>query len=150
MARVSTYLNFPGTTEAAFAFYQAAFKTPFNPYANGKIARFGDMPPQDGQPPLSEADKHAVLHIELQTLGEHVLMGTDALASMGFHHQVGNNSSINLEPDTRAQADELFAALSVGGENIVPMQDMFWGAYYGSFKDKFGVQWMINCNAQSS
>lgn len=148
MARVSTYLNFPGTTEAAFTFYQAAFKTPFNPYAGGKIARFGDMPPHEGQPPLSDADKNAVLHIELATLGDHVLMGTDALASMGFTHLAGNNSSINLQPDTRTHADALFTALSAGADNIVPMQEMFWGAYYGSFKDKFGVQWMINCDAK--
>jgi PhnB protein len=148
MARVSTYLNFPGTTEAAFNFYKTAFKTEFNAYSNGKIARFGDMPTQEGQTPLSEADKNAVLHIELPTLGDHVLMGTDALASMGFKHLAGNNSSMNLQPDTRAHADALFAALSAGAENIVPMQVMFWGAYYGSFKDKFGVQWMINCDAK--
>jgi PhnB protein len=146
MARVSTYLNFPGTTEAAFNFYQAAFKTEFNPYSNGKIARFGDMPPQAGQAPLSEAEKNAVLHIELSTLGDHVLMGTDALASMGHTHLVGNNASINLQPDTREHADALFTALSAGADNIVPMQVMFWGAYYGSFKDRFGVQWMINCD----
>ncbi len=148
MARVSTYLNFPGTTEAAFTFYQAAFKTPFNPYAGGKIARFGDMPVKAGQPTLSEADKNAVLHIQLATLGDHVLMGTDALASMGFSHKTGNNNSINLEPDTRAHADELFAALSAGGTSIVPMADQFWGAYFGSFTDKFGVQWMVNCEAK--
>ncbi len=149
MARVSTYLNFPGTTEAAFLFYQAAFKTPFNPYSGGKIARFGDMPLQAGQPPLSEADKNAVLHIELATLGDHVLMGTDALASMGFNHQAGNNHSINLEPDSRSHADALFAALSAGGTHIVPMANQFWGAYYGSFTDQFGVQWMVNCSSPS-
>jgi PhnB protein len=148
MARVSTYLNFPGTTEAAFNFYKAAFKTEFVADANGSIARFGDIPAQPGQPPLSDVDKNAVLHVALPTLGDHVLMGTDALASMGFKHLAGNNSSINLQPDTRAHADALFAALSVGAVDIVPMQVMFWGAYFGSFKDKFGVQWMINCDAQ--
>lgn len=148
MARVSTYLNFPGTTEAAFNFYKTAFKTEFVDNVSGAIVRFGSMPVQPGQPPLSDADKNAVLHVALPTLGDHVLMGTDALASMGFTHVVGNNTSINLQPDTRTHADALFAALSAGADNIVPMQDMFWGAYYGSFKDQFGVQWMINCDAK--
>jgi PhnB protein len=145
MARTSTYLNFPGTTEEAFKFYKSVFGGDFV----GGVARFGDMPAQPGAPPLSEADKNGILHIELAITGGHMLMGTDALESMGMKTVSGNNVSINLEPDTRAEADRLFTALSAGGKVGMPLQDMFWGAYWGSFTDKFGVLWMINCVSKS-
>jgi PhnB protein len=88
------------------------------------------------------------MHVELAITGGHVLMGTDAPESMGFQVNKGNNVYINLEPDTRAEANRLFAALSAGGKVGQPMQEMFWGAYWGSFTDQFGVQWMINCTAK--
>jgi len=141
MARVSTYLNFPRCTEAAFLFYKSVFGGEFS----GPVHRFGEMPPQPGMPPLAEADKNLVMHVELAITGGHVLMGTDAPESMGFKCAPGNNVYINLEPDTRAEADRLFAVLSPGGQVEMPMRDMFWGAYFGSFSDKFGVRWMINC-----
>ncbi len=145
MSRVSTYLNFPRSTEEAFLFYQSVFKTEFC----GPIARFKDMPPNPSCPPLSEADQNLVLHIELPTLGGHVLMGTDAPESFGFTVTPGNNTHINLEPDTRAEADRLFTALSAGGKVEMPIQDMFWGAYFGSFQDRFGINWMVNCAAKA-
>jgi uncharacterized glyoxalase superfamily protein PhnB len=96
-------------------------------------------------PPLAEADKNLIMHIELPILGGHVLMGTDAPESFGFTVNFGNNVFINLEPDGRTETDKFFAALSVGGKVGMPLQDMFWGAYFGSCTDKFGVQWMFNC-----
>jgi PhnB protein len=72
-------------------------------------------------------------------------MGSDASASMGSKVNFGNNVHINLEPDTRAETERLFHALSNGGKVGMPLQDMFWGAYFGSCTDKFGVQWMCNC-----
>jgi PhnB protein len=144
MARVSTYLNFPGTTEQAFLFYRQVFQTDFI----GPIARFADAPPNPGQPPLSAADQALVLHIELPTLGGHVLMGTDAPESMGFTVTRGNNVHINLEPDTRAEAERLFTGLADGGTVEMPLQDMFWGAYFGSLVDRFGIHWMVNCAQQ--
>ena len=80
----------------------------------------------------------------LPILAGHVLMGTDAPESFGFTMVFGNNSYINLEPDTREEADRLFAALSVGGEVEMEPQVMFWGGYYGAFTDRFGVRWMLN------
>lgn len=142
MARVSTYLNFQRQTETVFNFYKSVFGGEFI----GGIHRFGDMPPQPGAPALSEADKKLVMHMELPILGGHVLMGTDAPESMGFKVSEGNNIYLNLEPDTRAEADKLFAALSAGGKIEMPLQDMFWGAYFGSCTDKFGIHWMVNCN----
>lgn len=145
MARVSTYLNFPRSTETAFLFYKSVFGGDFS----GPIARFKDIPPQPGQPALPEEDKNLVMHIELPILAGHVLMGTDAPDSMGFTVKPGNNVYINIEPDTRGETDRLFAALSAGGKVEMALQEMFWGGYFGSFADKFGVQWMFNCTAKA-
>jgi PhnB protein len=144
MARVSTYLNFPRETEAAFNFYKSVFGTEFM----GDIARMGTVPPQPGQPPLSEDDKNLVMHVALPILGGHVLMGTDAPPSMGFTVTPGNNMYINLEPDTRIETDRLFNALSEGGKVEMQLQEMFWGGYFGSLADKFGVNWMFNCTSK--
>lgn len=141
MASVNTYLNFPGTTEEAFGFYRSVFGGDFN----GPIHRMGDAPPMPGQPPLSDADKRLVMHVELPILGGHLLMGTDATESMGFKLVAGNNVHISLQTDTRSQTEQLFNALAAGGSVQMPLQDMFWGAYYGSLRDRFGVQWMLNC-----
>lgn len=141
MAKVSTYLNFPRTTEEAFNFYQSVFGGEFV----GGINRFSQVPPQEGQPPMAEADKNLVMHVALPILGGHMLMGTDAPETMGFKVTPGNNVYINLEPDTRAEADRLFKELSAGGKVEMVMQEMFWGDYFGSCADRFGIQWMVNC-----
>lgn len=143
MARVSTYLNFSRNTEEVFNFYKSIFGGEFS---GGGIARMGDIQPAEGMPPIAEEDKNLVMHIELPILGGHVLMGTDAPESMGFHVNFGNNIYINLEPDTKAETKRLFDALAFGGIITMELQDMFWGAYYGSCTDKFGVQWMFNCS----
>lgn len=144
MARVSTYLNFPRSTEQAFLFYRMVFRTEFT----APIARFKDIPPDPGQPPLAESDKELVMHVELPILAGHALMGTDAPESMGFTVTPGNNVYINLEPDTRAETERLFAALADGGTVEMPLQDMFWGGYFGSLVDRFGIRWMFNCMAK--
>lgn len=141
MARVSTYLNFPRNTEQAFLFYQTVFGGEFV----GGIHRFSDIPPSPDQPPMPEADKSLVMHVELPILAGHALMGTDAPESMGFKVAPGNNVYINLEPDTRAETERLFAALGVNGTVETALADMFWGAYFGSLTDQFGVRWMFNC-----
>ena len=145
MPRVSTYLNFPRSTEDAFSFYRSVFKTEFC----APIARFKDIPPQPGCPPPPEADQNLVMHIELPILGGHVLMGTDAPESMGFTLTPGNNVFINLEPVTRAETERLFEALSDGGKIKMPLQEMFWGGYFGSLADRFGVRWTFNCASKT-
>ena len=144
MARVSTYLNFNGHTEQAFEFYRSVFGGSFN----GPVHRFRDVPSAPGQPPMPADAAEMVMHVELPLPGGHVLMGTDAPASMGFALTAGNNVHINLEPDTRAEADHLFNGLAAGGKVDTPLQDMFWGAYYGSLTDRFGIHWMVNCAAK--
>ena len=146
MATVSTYLNFPGNTEEAFTFYKSVFG---NEFAGNGIMRMGDVPPQEGQPAPGEAEKELVLHVALPILGEHLLMGTDVPASMGTVTP-GNNVSICLGPDSREEADRLFAALAEGGTVEMPLADQFWGDYFGSLVDRFGVQWMINYSPNAS
>jgi PhnB protein len=142
MARVCTYLNFTRNSEEAFLFYQSIFGGEFE---RGGIARFSDIPPAEGAPQVPDADKNLVMHIELPILGGHVLMATDAPESMGFKVNFGNNIHIHLEPDTKADTRKLFGQLSEGGQVTMELKDMFWGAYFGSCIDKFGVQWMFNC-----
>ncbi|MBK9505874.1 MAG: SRPBCC domain-containing protein [Bacteroidetes bacterium] len=140
-SRVSTYLNFPGNTEEAMLFYQSVFKSEFT--APG-IQRFGDLPADPNQPPIGDSVKNMVLHVELPIMGNFVLMATDAPKEMGFNVIAGNNMHIQLEPDTKEEAIRLFNELSAGGKVSMELQDMFWGALFGSFTDKYGINWMIN------
>lgn len=139
-ARVSTYLNFPGNAEEAFTFYKKVFRSEF---ING-IQRFGELPADPDHPPMTEEVKKMILHVELPILGGHILMGTDAPKEMGFTVLQGNNMHIQIKPESREEAKRLFDELSEGGIIEMPMQDMFWGAYYGSFQDRYGIRWMIN------
>jgi PhnB protein len=145
MSRVTTYLNFARNTEEAFNFYKSVFGGDFG---SRGIARFGDIPAMEGMPPMAEADKNLVMHIELPILAGHVLMGTDSPESMGFTMNFGNNMHINLEPDTRAETKKLFNLLADGGKITSELSDQFWGAYFGTCTDKFGVQWMFNCTGK--
>jgi PhnB protein len=141
MASVSTYLNFPDNTEEAFKFYQSVFGGEFI----GGISRFGEAPPMEGMPPMPESDKNLVMHVALEITGGFQLMGSDSPASMGFKVNMGNNVHINLQPDTRIETERLFHALSEGGIVTMDLQEAFWGDYFGSCVDKFGVNWMFAC-----
>ena len=145
MSRVSTYLNFMGQTEEAFRFYAGVFGTEIS----GDIVRMGDMPSGPDAPPLRDDEKDLVMHVELPILAGHLLMGTDMLESMGHQLRVGNNVTINLEPDTRADTDRLYAALAYGGSESTGMQQMPW-AYWGCTLDRFGIRWMFNCEEAAS
>ena len=140
-ARVCSYLNFPGNTEEAFLFYRSVFKTEFLGHG---IQRFSEVPANPNQPPIADSIKKMVLHVELPITAGHILMGTDAPKEMGFTVTRGNNMHISIEPETREEAKRLFDQLSAGGKIDMPLEDMFWGAYFGSFTDKFGINWMIN------
>lgn len=140
MARVSTYLNFMGNTEEAFEFYRTVFGTDYL----GPIQRMGDVPPAPDGAPLPEDEKRMVMHVELPIMAGHVIMGTDILESMNHQLKVGNNTTLNLEPDTREETQRLYDALSEGGSEGMPLTDMFWGATWGTCLDRFGVRWMFN------
>ena len=139
--RVAVYLNFNGNTEEAFNYYKEIFNGKFS----GKgLQRFSDIQlPADG-PQMSEADKKLIIHAELTILGNHVLMATDAPESMGFKLESGNNMHINVEPGSREETKRLFDALSEGGNVTMPLEDMFFGAYFGSLTDKYGINWMFH------
>lgn len=141
MIRVSTYLNFMGDTEEAFGFYRSLFGTEFI----GPITRIGDMPTDPSMPPLSPEEKNKVMHIELPILGGHVLMATDMLESQGHRLRTGNNVTINLELEDRVETERLFGELSKDGTDTFGLQDMPWGAYWGTCADRYGVRWMFNC-----
>jgi PhnB protein len=133
---VNPYLNFNGNTEEAFNFYKSVFGGDFQ-----VVMRFKDNP-DCGQ--IGEADKNRIMHIALPIANGTILMGTDSLESLGQKLTVGNNFYIALSPETKEEADRLFNGLSSGGHVEMPIQDMFWGSYWGCFRDKFGVQWMVS------
>ena len=136
MAAINPYLNFNGNTEEAFDFYKSVFGGEFL-----ALMRFKEN--QDCKV-MSQSDKERIMHIALPIGGGNVLMATDVLESMGQKLTVGNNFYIAISPESEEEANRLFNGLSAGGKIEMPLQDMFWGAYYGSFTDKFGVQWMVN------
>jgi len=144
MSKVSIYLNFQGNTEEAFIFYKSVFKTDFS----GPVMRMSDIPPHPGMGPVVENEKNAIMHIALPILGGTVLQATDMLESMGHKLKIGNNTTICLEPDSREETERLFNALSAGGSDTQPLQDMFWGAYWGCCLDKYGIRWMFNYQNQ--
>jgi PhnB protein len=140
VARVSTYLNFMGNAEEAFEFYRTVFGTDYSV----PIQRMSDVPADPDGPALSDAEQQMVMHVELPILADHVIMATDMLASMNHELRVGNNTTINLEPDTLEETQRLFAALSEGSSDCAPLTEMFWGATWGTCLDRFGVRWMFN------
>jgi len=146
MASVSTYLNFTNKTEEAFNFYRTVFGGEFE---GDGFMRFSDIPPSEDMPPLPESEKRLIMHVTLPILGGHKLMGSDAPSSMPFKITPGTNVYLNLEPDTREETRRLFEALSAGGKVEQELQEMFWGDYYGSCRDKYGVQWMFNCSEKA-
>ena len=144
MAKTNIYLNFMGNTEEAFNFYKSAFNTEFS----APIMYLKDTPPQPGRPPLSEDDGKKVMHVALPILGGVNIMGTDMLESMGHQLKIGNNFTIQLETDTKEEADRLYNMLSQGGSENVAPHDEFWG-YWGVCLDKFGIRWMFSVMKQS-
>ncbi|HEX7366325.1 MAG TPA: VOC family protein [Pelobium sp.] len=139
MAIVNTYLTFDGNCEAAFDFYRTAFGSQFRDFS-----RFAEMPAQHGIPALSEDLKNRIMHVSLPISAETILMGSDILPNMGNSFTMGNNFSISLGVNSREEADQLFAALSARGKVTIPLELTFWGAYFGMWEDKFGINWMIN------
>lgn len=137
MAKVNVYLNFNGNTEEAFNFYRSVFGGDFS-----LIMRFKDLP--QGETPLPKEFEEKIMHISLPIGNGDILMGTDAVEGVGHKLTFGNNAHISITPDSKEEADKLYNGLSEGGKIDMPIADTFWGAYFGSFTDKFGVNWMIN------
>ena len=138
MATVNPYLIFNGNCEEAFLFYKSVFGGEF-PY----MGKFSDMPADENTPTLSEADANRVMHVSLPIGKETILMGSDSNSQSG-DVQFGHNISISINTESTDEADKLFSGLSSGGNVSMPMTKTFWGAYFGMFTDKFGIDWMVN------
>jgi len=138
--KVHPYLNFDGKAEEAFEFYSTVFGVEIK-----DKMKMGDS---QGGENLSEDEKNRIMHISLP-LGEGVfLMASDIFPSAGHTLRKGNQTYVMLDVETKEEADRLFKGLSEGGEIEMEMEDMFWGAYFGSFTDKFGILWMIHRDNQ--
>ncbi len=139
--QLNPYLNFDGTAEEAMNFYKSVFGGQF---MGEGIMRMGGAP---GTENLPANEKNRVMHVSLPIGNGAVLMASDIIPSMGHKLTQGNGNYICVSPDSKQEADRLFNGLSAGGEIEMPMADQFWGDYFGSFKDKYGVYWMINYSA---
>ncbi|OGD09235.1 MAG: glyoxalase [Candidatus Aminicenantes bacterium RBG_13_62_12] len=137
MIKLNTYLNFAGNAEEAFSFYRSVFGGDFT-----SIVRFKDMPMEGVKIP--KEDENKIMHIGLPIGPESVLMASDTLESLGQKLIQGNNVYISVHPDSKAEAARVFSALSAGGAVEMSIADQPWGDYWGSFRDKFGVYWMVN------
>lgn len=139
MRRFDTYLNFDGNAKEAFDFYKTVFGGEFT------MAQYVKDTPEMGST-FPEEEQGRMMHISLPISEHHVLMGSDILPSMGHKLTVGNNSYISVTLDTKEEVDRVFAGLTEGGEVEMAPADAFWGDYFASGKDKYGVCWMVACS----
>jgi PhnB protein len=136
MALINPHINFNGNAEEAFTFYKSVFGGAFE-----KIIRFKDLPSTEFPIPEKEANK--IMHIALP-IGKNTLMGNDVPESMGRVNENENRSKISISAESREEADKLFNGLSAGGNIEIPIADSPWGSYFAMFRDKFGIEWMVD------
>ena len=140
MTTVNAYLNFNGNCEEAFNFYKTVFGGDFT-----YVGRFKDMP-ADGGKPVPKEEGERIMHISLPVSKETILMGSDTGGEWAADFKQGNNISLSIGTNSKAEADRIFNALSSGGNVTMPMNKTFWGDYFGMFTDKFGINWMVSYN----
>ncbi|MDO5509690.1 MAG: VOC family protein [Weeksellaceae bacterium] len=140
MSGIHPYLTFDGNCEEAFNFYKSVFGGEFT-----SINRFGDIPPQEGEPPMAEDMKNQIMHIALQ-VGDTHFMGSDSGGEWGPGLVKGNNFTLSVSPDSEQECKDLFEKLSEGGTVTMPMQATFWSKAFGMLTDQFGIQWMVSVN----
>lgn len=138
--KVYAYLNFDGDAEEAFLFYKSVL--------GGELESIMKMSEAPDTEKLSSEEKDRTMHISLRIDPDTLLMGSDTLPSMGQELHKGNNLYISLHPRSKDEADRIFNGLSEGGFVEMPIKDQFWGDYFGSLTDKFGVNWMVNYNEE--
>ncbi|MGB4839609.1 MAG: VOC family protein [Saprospiraceae bacterium] len=136
MAQINHQINFNGNAEEAFTFYKSVFGGEF-----AKIVRFKEISIPGF--PVSENDSNKIMHIALP-IGNNVLMANDVPESMGPTNENENRSKISISAESREEADKLFSGLSAGGNIEVPIDDSPWGSYFGMFRDKYGIEWMVD------
>ncbi|GAA4056145.1 VOC family protein [Flavobacterium chungnamense] len=141
MAQINVHLNYNGNAEEAFTFYKSVFGGEFS-----KITRLKDLEGPDF--PVDEKDADKIMHIALP-IGNNTLMANDVPSFMGTVNENENRSKIAVSAQSREEADKLFNGLSAGGTVEMPIQDSPWGSYFGMFRDKYGIEWMIDFDANS-
>ncbi|THF53436.1 VOC family protein [Flavobacterium supellecticarium] len=137
MALINPHINFNGNAEEAFEFYKAAFGGEFS-----KIVRFKDFKNPEFQ--ISKNEENKIMHIALPIGKSNVLIGNDVPEFLGKVNENENRSKISISAETKEEADKLFSSLSAGGAIEMPISDSPWGSYFGMFRDKYGIEWMIN------
>jgi len=142
MAQINPHINFNGNAEEAFGFYKSVFGGEF-----AKIVRFKDLSSPEYPIPENEADK--IMHIALP-IGKNILMANDVPESMGPTNENENRSKISVSAESKEEADKLFNGLSAGGQIEFPISDSPWGTYFGMFRDKFGIEWMVDFDSRNS
>ena len=135
MPLINPHINFNGNAEEAFNFYKSVFGGEF-----AKIMRLKDLPSLEH---ISENDANKIMHIALP-IGKNILMANDVPESMGRVNENENRSKISISAESREEADKLFSGLSAGGNIEAPIGDSPWGSYFGMFRDKFGIDWMVD------
>lgn len=135
MAQINPHINFNGNAEEAFHFYKSVFGGEFK-----RLVRFKDM--AGAEFPMAESEKDRIMHIALP-IGGNLLMGNDVPEFMGRVNERENRSKIAVSAKNREEADRLFNGLSAGAEIEMPMADSPWGSYFGMFRDKYGIEWMV-------
>lgn len=147
MATVNIYLTFNGNCEEAFTFYKSVFGGDF-PY----VGRFKDMPAsEDHSGSVADSDMgERIMHISLPISNETVIMGSDTGGEWASSFQQGNNFSISINAESKEEADRLFNGLAEGGQITMPLNNTFWGDYFGMLTDKFGINWMMSFNEQNN
>jgi PhnB protein len=136
MAQINPYINFNGNAEEAFTFYKSVFGGEF-----AKIMRFKDL--SSPEFPVSENEANKIMHIALP-IGKNILMANDVPEFMGLTNENEHRSKISVSAESKDEADKLFSGLSVGGTIEMPITDSPWGSYFGMFRDKFGIEWMVD------
>jgi len=135
MALINPHINFNGNAEEAFTFYKSVFGGDFS-----KLLRFKDLSNDDF--PIAEHEANKIMHIALP-IGKNVLMGNDVPEILGRTNEHENRSKIVINAESKEEADQLFNGLSAGGQIEMPITDSPWGSYFGMFRDKYGIEWMV-------
>ena len=142
MALINPHINFNGNAEEAFTFYKSVFGGEFT-----KIIRFKDL--SGPEFPVTEKEANKIMHIALP-VGKNILMANDVPESMGQVSENENRSKISISAESREEADKLFNGLSAGGNIEMPITNSPWGTYFGMFRDKYGIEWMVEFDAKSN
>jgi PhnB protein len=141
MAQVNPYIHFNGNAEEAFRFYKSVFGGEF-----ARLSRFRDL--SSPEYPIPEKEANKIMHISLPIGSTNFLMGSDVPDVLGTVNENENRSKISITAQSREEADKLYNGLSAGGTVEMPIADSPWGSYFAMFRDKYGIEWMVNFEQQ--